>query len=98
PRMAIDLAEGVGLSKTVLLVRDDLGILEVSASNTMGLAEAATDARKVAIRWNVPHDQISYDCLGLGKDFPNYLQRVQVIGAKPYAGSGRPRMPQQFAN
>jgi hypothetical protein len=46
----------------------------------------------------VPYDRISYDCLGLGKDFPNYLQQVQVIGAKPYAGSGRPRVPRQFAN
>jgi hypothetical protein len=98
PRMAIDLAQGVGCSKTVLLVRDDLGILEVSASNTMGLPEAAVEARRLALKWNVPHAQISYDCLGIGKDFPNFLQRVQIMGAKPYAGSGRPRDPHQFAN
>jgi hypothetical protein len=98
PRLAIDLAEGVGRSKTCLLVRDDLGILEVVASNTMGLAEAATETRRLALKWHVPHDRISYDCLGLGKDFPNYLARVQVMGAKPYAGSGRPRLPAQFVN
>jgi hypothetical protein len=98
PRLAIDLAEGVGRSKTCLLVRDDLGILEVSASNTMGLSEAATEARRLAIKWHVPHDRISYDCLGIGKDFDNHLRRVQILGAKPYAGSGRPRLPKQFVN
>jgi hypothetical protein len=98
PRLAIDLAEGVGRSKTCLLVRDDLGILEVSASNTMGLPEAAAEARRLALKWNVPHDRISYDCLGIGRDFDNHLRRVQILGAKPYAGSGRPRSPEQFVN
>jgi hypothetical protein len=65
------LCASVGQSKTALLVRDDLGILEVSASNTMGLPEA----RRLAIKWHVPHDQISYDCLGLGNDFPNFPAR-----------------------
>jgi hypothetical protein len=64
----------------------------------MGLSEAATEARRLAIKWHVPHDRISYDCLGLGKDFANHLARVQIVGAKPYAGSGRPRLPKQFVN
>jgi hypothetical protein len=80
------------------LVRDELGILEVVASNTMGLAQAAEAVRQLALKWHVPHARVSYDCLGNGKDFANHLQRVQVIGAKPYAGAGQPRRRDQFVN
>jgi hypothetical protein len=98
PRLAVELAEGGGRGKTCLLVRDDLGILEVVASPTMGLAQAAEAVRQLAIKWNVPHARISYACLGIGRDFDNHLRRVQVLGAKPYAGSGRPRLREQFVN
>ena len=47
--MAIDLAEGVGRDSTCILVRDDLGILEVVTSNTMGLPEAAEAVCRLAM-------------------------------------------------
>jgi hypothetical protein len=98
PRLAVDLAEGVGRACSCVLVRDDLGILEVVASNTMGLAETADTVRRLAMRWNVPHNRISYDMVGVGKDFPNHLARVQIHAAVGYAGSGRPRRPEEFVN
>jgi hypothetical protein len=98
PRMAVDLAEGVGRDCTVVLVRDELGILEIVSSNTMKLPEAAETVRRLALRWNVPHARISYDRVGVGKDFENHLARVQIMGAIGYAGSGRPMRRHDFVN
>jgi hypothetical protein len=98
PRMAIDLAEGVGRDCTCVLVRDDLGILEVVSSNTLKMPETADLVRRLVQKWNVPYNRISYDRIGVGKDFPNYLARVQITGAIGIAGSGRPRRPDEFVN
>lgn len=97
-RIACDLGEGVGRDRTVVLVRDDLQVLEVSASRTDGLPEAALLIKRMAIKWNVEHNRIVYDCMGVGKSLANHLQRVGIIGARGYAGSGRPRERGSFAN
>jgi len=98
PRLAIDLAEGVGRDNTCILVRDDMGILEVVVSNTLGFAEAAEIVRQLAKKWNVAHPRISYDRLGLGRDFANHLERVQIKGAIGYSGSGTLLRRHDFIN
>ncbi len=97
-RLATDLSEGVGRDSTCILVADDWGILDVVLSNGMGLPEAAEAIYRLAAKWNVPHDRISYDKLGIGRNFPNHLARFGITTAVPYAGEGRPRDANTFVN
>src|SRR6185437_12566127 len=53
-RAAIDLGLGVGRNSSVIVICDDLGIVELLASNTMGLAETAAAAARLVGKWNVP--------------------------------------------
>ena len=55
---------------------DDWGILDVVLSNSLGLPEAAEAIHRLAAKWNVPHDRISYDKLGIGRNFPDRLARM----------------------
>src|SRR5208283_3945550 len=90
-RIACDLSEGVGRDSTCIMVLDDLGILEVVLSNDAGLPEAAATIHRLVSRWNVPHDKITFDKLGIGRNFPNHLARYGITTAIPYAGEGRPQ-------
>lgn len=85
-RLACDLGEGVGRDKTVIVVRDDLGVLEVAASAAWGLPEAAAEMARLARLYNVPDHHCSYDALGIGRDMPNHLHRHR-LKARPYRGS-----------
>lgn len=96
-RIACDLGEGVGRDSSAIVVRDDRGILEVVFGNTLGLAEAATEIARLAQKWSVKHERISFDCLGIGRDMPLHLARNRIKTAAPYAGSGKPRSS-QFPN
>jgi hypothetical protein len=98
PWLAIDLGEGVGRDLTVLLVRDQLGLLDVVASNRLSLAEAAERTRELAFRWRVSPGRISYDRLGIGCDFGNHLLRVGILNAIGYSGSVLPRNRIAFPN
>jgi len=97
-RIACDLAEGVGRDSTCIVVTDNWGLLEVALSNAAGLAEAAATIHQLAAKWQVPHDKISYDKLGIGRNFPNHLARWGITTAIPYAGEGKPQDPVTHAN
>jgi len=97
-RIACDLAEGVGRDSTCIVVVDDWGVLEVVLSNSAGLPEAAETIHRLVTRWNVPHDKITYDKLGIGRNFPNHLARWGITMAIPYAGEGRPQDPSTYVN
>lgn len=86
-RISADLGEGVGRDRTVLVVRDDLGVLEVLASNTWGLAEAAVQIANLARKWAVSPRYISYDALGIGRDLRNHLDNQGLAGCRPYKGA-----------
>ena len=58
-----------------------------------GLPEAAATIHRLVTRWNVPHDKITFDKLGIGRNFPNHLARYGITTAIPYAGEGRPQDP-----
>ena len=97
-RIAIDLGEGVGRDATALLVRDDHGILDLVAGSALCLADAAAETARLSRLYAVPHDRISYDKLGIGRDFGNYLARHGIRDAVGYVGSGRPRNPNAYPN
>ncbi len=90
-RIAVDLGEGVGRDRTVVLVRDDLGVLDMFVSNTVDLSEAASLIARAAGKWHVGHGDITYDKLGIGKKLPNFLARHGIVSAVGYAGSGGSR-------
>ena len=77
-RIACDLSEGVGRDSTCIVVVDDWGVLEVVLGNSMGMPEAAETIHRLAIKWNVPHNEISFDKLGIGRNFPNHLAQGQT--------------------
>ena len=92
-RIAVDLGEGVGRDETCILVRDSLGLLDCDARNYVSLADAAQSVASLAARYAIPVERISFDGLGIGRDFPNYLARHGLADAVRYTGSGKPRNP-----
>jgi phage terminase large subunit len=97
-RIACDLSEGVGRDSTCIMVVDDWGVLEVVLSNDAGLPEAAATIHRLVSKWQVPHDRITFDKLGIGRNFPNHLARYGITMAIPYAGEGRPQDPNSYVN
>ena len=97
-RISCDLGEGVGRDSTCILVRDDLGILEIVAGNQLGLVEAATELARLSRKWNVPHNRISYDRVGVGRDLRHHLIANGITDAIGYAGGGGARSPREFTN
>lgn len=96
-RIACDLGEGVGRDSSAILVRDDLGILEVVYGNSLGLPEAAQVIDRLRKAWGVPDERISYDRVGVGRSFHLYLMRVGIKNAVGYAGAASPSSP-DFTN
>ena len=95
-RLACDLGEGVGRDSTAIVVRDDWGVLDVIWGSTLGLAEAADRIYRMAVKWGIPPDRISFDVAGIGRNMPLHLKRHGIV-AVPYSGAGLPRS-EQFTN
>lgn len=89
--LACDLGEGVGRDSSCLLVRDDWGVRECVWGSQLGLPEAAALMAKLVQKWSIPVHRISFDKLGIGKNFPNQLAKHGLQNARPYVGSGSPR-------
>jgi len=89
-RISVDLGEGVGRDSSAVLVRDDLGILEVIWGPALGLGEAAEAVYRMAAKWRVPGERISYDRVGIGRDFHHHLTARGLV-AVGYAGDGGAR-------
>jgi hypothetical protein len=86
-RISCDLGEGVGRDRTVIIVRDDIGILEVIHENALSLGDTAFHIARLAAKWNVDPSNITYDKAGIGKDLANHLARHHLT-ATGYFGSG----------
>jgi hypothetical protein len=96
-RISCDLGEGVGRDSSCILVRDDWGVLDCHFGSTLGLAEAANLMWQFGRKWGIPAERMSYDKLGIGRNFPNHLARYSLQGARPYAGEASPR-DQHYSN
>ncbi len=68
------------------------------AGNSLSLADAAEETARLARVWAVDASRISYDKLGIGRDFRNHLVRRGLGDAIGYAGSGRPQDSKAFTN
>lgn len=97
-RIAVDLSEGVGRDDTCILVRDSHGIIDCDARNSLSLVDAAEATARIAGRYGIPADRISYDGLGIGRDFPKHLAKVGLAGCIRYVGGGQPEEPRRFFN
>lgn len=85
-RLGIDLASGSGGDKTVLMVRDDNGILEMSDSNEWSLEETARRCYELAMRYQINSQHIVWDMPGIGMDFAFRLESVGIYGATGFQG------------
>lgn len=87
-RLAVDLGYGTGVDRTVAVVGDDLGVLEIRASNRAGVPEAAALMAELCDRWGVDAERATYDANGPGRDMPRYLD-AHRLNAIPYHGGGK---------
>jgi len=97
-RIAIDLSEGVGRDETCILVRDSHGILDIDARNSLSLPDAAEITARLATRYGITSNRISYDGAGIGRDFPRYLAKVGLTDCIRYVGGGEPAEARRFFN
>jgi hypothetical protein len=87
-RIGCDVGEGVGNARTVVFVRDDLGVLECHASRFTGPGDAAEVVVRLALKHGVIEADVSYDGAGqTGKRMGNALSRRGFGKAKAYFGS-----------
>lgn len=97
-RMAIDLSEGGGGDRAVILIRDDNGILALEWSRSWSLEATASKAALLAQKFDVPGYRVSWDASGIGSDFLNRLEAVGLRGARPYRGGITLEGNRKFSN
>lgn len=85
--LGADLGEGLGGDPTVLVVRDDNGVIGHRASNRWTLDLAAEQVRDMADEFNVEPPRVVYDQTGIGADFDGRLRPLGINGAKGFKGS-----------
>lgn len=90
-RISCDLGEGVGRDSSAIIVRDSGGILEVVFGAQLGLPEAAHRIWELRTKWGVPDERITYDRVGIGREFHLFLARRGIARAVGYAGAASPR-------
>lgn len=88
-RMSCDVGEGCGNARTVVIVRDELGVLEVSASRYLNPSNAAETMGRLGDKWQVRDSDMSFDGAGqTGKRLGNALSGRGMGRARAYFGSG----------
>ena len=97
-RNAVDLGEGVGQDDIAILVKDANAIIDFVSGNSLLLSDAAAKVARLSRIWAVPAERISYDGVGIGRDFANYLVKHGLRDCVRYVVAGRPREPQRFTN
>lgn len=85
-RTSVDLSEGNGGDRTVVLTRDDNGVLQWEHSARWSLEEAANRTLAQVKKWGVEPHRVTFDSAGIGADFDARLRAVGIVGAKPYRG------------
>lgn len=85
-RLGIDLSTGSGNDKTVLIVRDDNGILEMASSNEWDMGETARRAYEMYTRFGIMPQHVVWDMPGIGMDFQHRLESVGIHGATGFQG------------
>lgn len=92
PRViAVDLGAGVGRDCSVVLIRDDRGIIDLHVSNDIKVAGIADVTVAMANEYRVRHDRIIYDAGGIGSDMGHHLRCRGIHNTLPFHGSGSTR-------
>ncbi len=87
-RLGCDVGEGVGKSRSVIIVRDDLGVLEIMANEFTSKNQTAAEICALASKWRVPVEGIAFDGSGnTGRDILRALEPRYPFGLMPYFGS-----------
>ena len=82
------MGEGVGRSQSVIVVRDDLGVLEIFANQFESKAETAHAICRLAQKWQIGLERIIFDGNGnTGRDILRALERRYPYGLVPFFGS-----------
>lgn len=85
-RIAVDLAEGRGGDRSVVLVRDDNGVIDLWSSTVASFEVTAQRAAMMAQKYEVDDGSVSYDVAGIGADFANRLRQFGIVSPTPYRG------------
>jgi hypothetical protein len=86
-RMSCDVGEGVGNARSVIIVRDDVGILEIDATAFGGPHDTAQRMADLKHRHQIDDEYISYDGNGTtGKRLKNALPGVGIANARGFLG------------
>lgn len=87
-RLGCDVGEGVGKSRSVVVVRDDLGILEVSADAFKDADDTAREMVRLGAKWAVYEADWSYDGNGsTGLKIKKALAKLGIKRAREHKGS-----------
>ena len=84
--VGVDIAAGRGGDCSVIMVRDDAGIMDVFESNTIGIAELAVKVSHMAAKHEADPDHIVFDGTGIGETFGNMLESNGIRGAVRFQG------------
>ena len=86
--IGVDIAEvNGGGDLSVVLCRDDSGVLDIDASNAWDLGELATRVALMMTRHGVKPSRVVFDAVGTGNDFGFRLEAKSIHGAQAYKGS-----------
>jgi hypothetical protein len=86
-RVGVDIAKGLEGDMSMIVARDDAGIIGAWWSRSWDLEMLAKQVRLRALEFDVLPNHISFDSTGIGTDFSNRLLAVGISGAKAYMGS-----------
>lgn len=85
-RIACDVGEGRNAARSVVLVLDDVGFIELIASKTMGVGDTASQIATLAAKYQVGNDYISFDAAGLSGPRMKAALQSRGIQAVEYMG------------
>lgn len=85
-RLSIDLAEGKGGDRSVCMVRDENGLIDLWSSSTSDFQATAAKAALMVQKYGIEETDISYDIAGIGADFGNRLRQFGIANPVPFRG------------
>lgn len=84
--MAVDIAAGRGGDTSTIMIRDDMGIIELESSNHTPIEEWAQKAAGMAQRYGIPPFRVIYDATGMGETFDALMANYGFKGAVGFQG------------
>lgn len=99
-RVACDVGEGVGAARTVIVVRDDVGFLELIADKHMDISSAAERIAQLKHKYRILEDHyISYDAGGsVGSRMKAALTAKRINAFEYYGGHPTTKFAPNYSN